>query len=241
MEPTRIGGEPENAPDSNPNVFIIEDDAALRMELARVLGLSGFDASWFEGSFDKAAATALAVDPDVVVLDLKLPKTDGHRICREIRESSQVPIIVLTSSEDEFDEVLAMNLGADDYVTKPYRPAVLLAHVNSLLRRSAHAANARTARLTHNGVTLDLAASTVSHGDQTAELTHNEHRILQLLMSSPGTVVPRSEIMCALWESDAFIDDNTLTVNISRLRRTLSQIGAPDDYLVTRRGQGYSV
>lgn len=224
-----------------PSILIIEDDPVLRRELARILELSGFEAAWFDGPFEHAAAAALEADADCIVVDLKLPGTDGHRICRQIRAESSVPLIVLTSSENEFDEVLAMNLGADDYVTKPYRPGVLLARINSLLRRSAAAGADGSTRLTHNGVTLDLAASTVSCEGRSAELTHNEHRILQVLMSSPGTVVPRSELMCALWESDAFIDDNTLTVNISRLRRTLAGIGAPDGYLVTRRGQGYSV
>ena len=149
-----------------------------------------------------------------------------------------MPIIVLTSSESEFDEVMAMNLGADDYIVKPYRPAVLLAHIQALLRRKAPGTSIL---MSHKGVQLDLGAGVVSFDGKSAELTRNEQRILQILMKNPGTVVPRSEIMCALWESDSFIDDNTLTVNVNRLRKTLSSLGVPDEFLVTRRGLGYSV
>lgn len=222
-------------------IFIIEDDTALRTELAHLLQLSGYEAAACGDGFATAAAQALAAKPDCVVLDLKLPGADGHDICRDLRAKSRVPIIMLTSSESEFDEVMAMNLGADDYVTKPYRPAVLLAHIQALLRRTAAPAPALVLR--HKGVALNLGAGTVSYegSADTAELTRNELRILQTLMKHPGIVVSRSDIMCALWESDAFIDDNTLTVNVNRLRKTLASLGVPDDFLVTRRGQGYMV
>lgn len=221
------------------HIYIIEDDATLRRELSHLLELSGYAVSACEEKFANAAEYALAARPDCVVLDLKLPGTDGHSICRAIRGKSSVPMLVLTSSESEFDEVMAMNLGADDFVTKPYRPAVLLAHIQALLRRRA-APEPRLA-LEHKGVLLNIGKATVSFQGRTAELTRNELRILQTLMKSPGMVVSRSDIMCALWESDAFIDDNTLTVNVNRLRKTLNSIGVPDDFLITRRSQGYAV
>ncbi len=220
-------------------IYIIEDDVALRTELARVLELSGYATDAYDGAFADVVAHTLAAKPDCIVLDLKLPGADGHSICRDIRAKSRIPIIMLTSSESEFDEVMAMNLGADDYVTKPYRPAVLLAHIQALLRRSAKPVAEMV--LQHRGVTLNIGAGSVTYQGKTAELTRNEMRILQTLMRSPGVVVPRSEIMCALWESDAFIDDNTLTVNVNRLRKTLARLGVPEDFLVTRRGQGYAV
>lgn len=219
-------------------IFIIEDDNALREELSHLLELSGFQADSAAAPFSAAAAQALEANPDCVIVDLKLPETDGHAICRQIRAASEVPIIVLTSSESEFDEVMAMNLGADDYIVKPYRPAVLLAHIQSVLRRKAPLS---TNVLQHKGVKLDTGSGTVIFNERSAELTRNEQRILQVLMKNPGTVVPRSEIMCALWESDSFIDDNTLTVNINRLRKTLASLGIPEDFLATRRGIGYSV
>lgn len=220
-------------------IYLIEDDSALRTELAHLLELSGFRAEFCERDFANAAQAALTAQPDCVVLDLKLPGTDGHSICRDLRAKSRVPIIMLTSSESEFDEVMSMNLGADDYVVKPYRPAVLLAHIQALLRRSSSAAPQLT--ITHKGVTLNIGQASVAYQGRTAELTRNELRILQTLMKSPGQVVSRSDIMCALWESDAFIDDNTLTVNVNRLRKTLSSLGVPEDFLITRRGQGYAV
>ena len=219
-------------------IYIVEDDAALRTELAHLLELSGYDVASCE-TFDRAARDAIDARPDCVVLDLKLPGTDGHAICRDIRRESDVPIIILTSSDSEFDEVMGMNLGADDYVTKPYRPAVLIAHIASLLRRSSLARD--DMRVECKGVTLDVAAGTVSYQGKSAELTRNELKILHILMRNHGTVLTRHEIMCDLWESDAFIDDNTLTVNVNRLRKTLGSIGVPDDFLVTRRGMGYTV
>ncbi|MCI8424946.1 MAG: response regulator transcription factor [Adlercreutzia sp.] len=221
-------------------IYIIEDDTALRRELAHLLELSGYRAAACEGDFARAADEALAARPDCIVLDLKLPGADGHSICRDLRAKSRVPIIMLTSSESEFDEVMAMNLGADDYVVKPYRPAVLLAHIQAQLRRASAGPAPRLA-LTHKGVTLNIGEASVTFQGRTAELTRNELRILQTLMKNPGIVVSRSDIMCALWESDAFIDDNTLTVNVNRLRKTLGRIGVPDDFLITRRGQGYAV
>ena len=197
-------------------IYLVEDDTALRTELAHVLELSGYAVAAYEGTWGDTAARALAAEPDC-----------------------SVPILMLTSSESEFDEVMAMNLGADDYVTKPYRPAVLLAHLQALLRRSASPAAGMT--ILHKGVTLNMGAGTVEFQGRTAELTRNELRILQTLMRNPGVVVPRSEIMCALWESDAFIDDNTLTVNVNRLRKTLGSLGVPEDFLATRRGVGYTV
>ena len=219
-------------------IYIIEDDVALRTELAHLLELSGFKAHACE-EFATAAAQALAANPSCIVLDLKLPGTDGHTVCRDIRAASQVPIIMLTSSDSEFDEVMGMNLGADDYVTKPYSPAVLIARIQSLLRRSAQSTSSLT--ITHKGVTLDVGAGSVSYNGRSVDLPRNELKILHILMRNPTMVITRAEIMCDLWESDAFIDDNTLTVNVNRLRKTLSSLGVAGDFLVTRRGQGYMV
>ena len=206
-------------------IYLIEDDTALRTELAHVLELSGYAVAAYEGTWGDTAARALAAEPDCIVLDLKLPGADGHSICRDIRGKSSVPILMLTSSESEFDEVMAMNLGADDYVTKPYRPAVLLAHLQALLRRSASPAAGMT--ILHKGVTLNMGAGTVEFRGRTAELTRNELRILQTLMEK-------------LWETDSFVDENTLTVNIARLRRKLEAAGL-SDYITTKKGLGYLI
>ena len=220
-------------------VYIVEDDATLRDELAHLLELNGYEARTCT-DFINAAHDALDVQPDCVILDLGLPGADGQSICRDIRRQSDVPIIVLTAKNDEFTEVMSLNLGAHDFVTKPYRPAVLLARVSSLIKRHA-TSSAEASTITHAGVTLDLGTSEVRYGGKTAELTRNEQRILALLMRNAGTIIARQEIMCDLWESDAFIDDNTLTVNINRLRKTLASIGIPDDFLQTRRSLGYVI
>ncbi len=219
-------------------IYVIEDDPSLRFELEHLLGLHGFQTK-FCADFSAAAREALASRPDCVLLDLKLPGTDGLSICRSINAADTgIPIIILTSSDSEFDEVMGMSLGADDYISKPYSPAVLMAHLHSVLRRRSQP---RNMRLSHRGVELDAGAGSVSFAGNSAELTRNEHKILHLLMRNPGDVIMRQEIMAELWESDEFVDDNTLTVNVNRLRKTLSSIGVPDDFLVTKRGMGYRV
>lgn len=218
-------------------LFVVEDDASLRSELLHVLNLQGYDCG-VPGSYGGAVAEIMAFDPDCVVLDLKLPGTSGFDICRDLRVKSQVPIIMLTSSDSEFDELMSMNLGADDYVTKPYNPAILLARIQSVLRRSQR--NVPPSRISHKGLTLDLAKGSVQANGQSIDLTRNELKILSLLMENHDTIISRQEIMNELWQSDEFVDDNTLTVNINRLRKSLERLGVTD-YLVTRRGQGYLV
>ena len=220
-----------------PKIYVIEDDEPIRAELIRLLEREGYQTGACE-DFPRAAELALAAAPDLVLLDLTLPGTDGQLVCRELRASSDVPIIVLTSRTTEADEVVAMTLGADDFVPKPYSPRVLLAHISALLRR----AGGGTARsvLEHGGISLDLSRSTASAAEGSVELTKNEVRILALLMRRAPAIVSREDLMRELWDSEAFVDDNTLTVNINRLRSQLARIGVKD-YLVTHRGQGYAV
>lgn len=221
-----------------PSVYIVEDDATLARELASLLDLNGY-AVQVCTDFIHAAEEALAGAFDCIVLDLGLPGTNGHSICRDIRAQSEVPIVVLTSATDEFYEVMSLNLGANDFVIKPYRPQALLARLAALITRTASAHQART--LEHKGVKLDLDTCMVTYHDAETQLTRNEQCILSLLLRHAGTIISRQEIMCDLWESDAFVDDNTLTVNINRLRKKLMQLGAPDDFLQTRRALGYVI
>lgn len=220
-------------------IYIVEDDEPIRRELGDILARAGFEVEACE-SFEHVSRDILAAAPDLVLLDLTLPVKDGQHICREVRRESEVPIIVLTSRTTEIDEVMAMTLGADDFVPKPYSARVLVARINALLRRTAAAGERST--LVHKGLELDLARSMVTNTQTGAstELTKNELRILSLLLSRAGKIVSRSAIMQDLWDSDAFVDDNTLTVNINRLRTTLDKIGIKG-YLTTHRGQGYSV
>lgn len=220
-------------------IYIVEDDEPIRRELACALERGGFETAWSE-EFTHVTDDVLVASPDLVLLDLTLPATDGQLICRELRQRSQVPIIVLTSRTTEIDEVMSMTLGADDFIPKPYSARVLMARVNALLRRASGAGEHAVVR--HNGLELDLSRSraTALDTDKSIELTKNELRILTLLIAHAGTIVSRSAIMRDLWDSDAFVDDNTLTVNINRLRSTLDKIGVTG-YLTTHRGQGYSV
>ena len=220
-----------------PTICIVEDDALLCQELAHLLELNGYRASICQ-DFPVAAPWIASQNPDLAIVDLKVPGNDGLSICRDLRRLSSVPVLVLTSSDSEFDEVMSMNLGADDYLTKPYRPAVLLAHVQALLRRSA-AMPSRV--ISHRGLTLDLASGQAQYQGRSVELSRNEQRILDVLMSNPGVIVTRQELMCELWDTDAFVDDNTLTVNVNRVRKALASLGVPDDFLTTKRGQGYLV
>lgn len=221
-----------------PRICIVEDDALLCKELAHLLELNGYACSICK-DFGRAAAWIVGEHPDLAIVDLLLPGNDGHSICRELRTGgSSVPLLVLTSSDSEFDEVMSMNLGADDYVTKPYRPAVLLAHVQALLRRCA---GAPSRSVCHKGVTLDLASGCACYQGNSVELSRNEQRILDVLMSNPGVIATRQELMCELWDTDSFIDDNTLTVNVNRVRKALASLGVPDGFLLTKRGQGYMV
>lgn len=220
-----------------PLIYVVEDDAAIRGELVQVLERNGFDTAWRD-TFDCIVDDIKTADPDLVLLDLTLPGTDGQFVCRELRAVSEVPIIVLTSRVTEIDEVMSMTMGADDFISKPYSARVLVARIQALLRRASGTSDRSS--IEHGGVVLDLSRSTATAQGGTVELTKNEMRILSLLMQHAGSIVPREEIMRDLWDSDAFVDDNTLTVNINRLRATLAKIGVTG-YLTTHRGRGYSV
>ena len=218
-------------------IYIVEDDEPISRELVDILARAGFEIEACE-SFEHVSRDILAAAPDLVLLDLTLPVKDGQHICHEVRRESEVPIIVLTSRTTEIDEVMAMTLGADDFVPKPYSARVLVARINALLRRTA--ASGERSTLVHKGLELDRSMVTNTATGDSTELTKNELRILSLLLSRAGKIVSRSAIMQDLWDSDAFVDDNTLTVNINRLRTTLEKIGIKG-YLTTHRGQGYSV
>ena len=217
-------------------IFICEDDLNMAQDLCGILIKYGYSAV-FAQDFSNVAQDIISRAPELVLLDINLPQFDGFHICREVRRVSDVPIIMLTSRESEIDELMSMNLGADDYVTKPFNMQILLAHISSVLRRANRVIENT---LTHRGVTLDPTAGMLRYGEQSMELTKNEQRILLRLMQSKGAIVTRAQLMDALWQDDEFIDDNTLTVNINRLRRKLESVGV-HDFLITRRGQGYMV
>lgn len=217
-------------------ICLIEDDQQMREQLQLLLERNGYEVIPVTDFHDPVAAIQAAA-PQLLLLDLGLPHFDGQFICREVRKSSDVPIIVVTSRNSETDEVLALGQGADDFIPKPYSAQVLLMRIERVLARSTGSSDAQ--RLSVAGLTLDLPACAVSYkGSSFVNLTKNEFKILALLMRNPGQVLSRARIMEDLWASDEFVDDNTLTVNISHLRQTLASIGAQHS-IETRRGLGY--
>ena len=219
-------------------ILVVEDDHQIQQELVLLLQRNGFEAQALT-SFESAAQQIIASHSDLVLLDLNLPGIDGQQICREVRQLSNVPIIVVTSRNTDLDELMVLSLGADDFIAKPYNTQILLMHITSVLRRTNSDATTGT-KLSHAGVTLDSSSCKVSANQKSVELTKNELRILSLLMQNAGTVVSRQRIQEELWQSDEFVDDNTLTVNISHLRNTLASIGV-EDFVMTRRGLGYVI
>ena len=219
-------------------ILVVEDDHQIQQELVLLLQRNGFEARALT-SFEYVPQQIIAAHPDLVLLDLNLPGIDGQQICREVRQLSNVPIIVVTSRNTDLDELMVLSLGADDFIAKPYNTQILLMHITSVLRRANSDVTTGT-KLSHAGVTLDSSSCKVSANQKSVELTKNELRILSLLMQNAGTVVSRQRIQEELWQSDEFVDDNTLTVNISHLRNTLSSIGV-EDFVMTRRGLGYVI
>ena len=219
-------------------ILVVEDDHQIQQELVLLLQRNGFEAQALT-SFESVPQQIVAANPDLVLLDLNLPGIDGQQICREVRQLSNVPIIVVTSRNTDLDELMVLSLGADDFIAKPYNTQILLMHITSVLRRANSDVTTGT-KLSHAGVTLDSSSCKVSANQKSVELTKNELRILSLLMQNAGTVVSRQRIQEELWQSDEFVDDNTLTVNISHLRNTLASIGV-EDFVMTRRGLGYVI
>lgn len=218
-------------------IFIIEDEAAIREELAQLLQKYGYECACSE-DFQNIGRLALASQADLILLDINLPYQDGFQICRYIRQNSTVPIIILTSRNTDFDELMGLNIGADDFVSKPYNSQVLLARIQNILAR-AHRVQPDPV-LHHNGLSLNLMKAAMSYNGKETELTKNELGILRLLILNKGAIIPRDAIIDELWQSEKFIDENTLNVNIVRLRKKLAEIGLPD-YLRTKRGMGYYV
>lgn len=216
-------------------LFIIEDDVVLRTELISFLESYNYTCETSD-DFKNIVTEALKSNADLILLDINLPFCDGYHVCREIRRISDVPIIVVTSRNTDMDELMSMNLGADDFVTKPYNIQILLARIGVILKRTKD--KNTSARMTYNGLTLSTAKGTVYYGEKEVELTKNELRILSVLIQNADSIISREELMDELWQSDEFVDDNTLTVNVNRLRKKLEQIGAID-FIKTKRGLGY--
>ena len=216
-------------------ILIVEDDMALAQELSLLLTRNNYEAEYLTG-FQDVATQILAKSPDMVLLDINLPGADGQSVLKQLRRESEVPVIMLTSKNTEMDEVLSMSFGADDFVAKPYNPSILLLHMEAVFKRFGGSGKEST--LTYGELTMDVARGMLRVGDKSTELTKNEAGILGYLLQNQGRIVTRDELISYLWDSEEFVDDNTLTVNINRVRKKLEELGL-EDMIKTKRGQGY--
>lgn len=219
-------------------IYIVEDDDVIAGVLKEHLKSWGFEARCTK-DFNKVMEEFAAFNPQMVLLDISLPFFNGYYWCSEIRKISKIPVIFLSSASDNMNIVMAMNMGGDDFIAKPFDLTVLMAKVQALLRRSYDYVG-QTGLLEHKGVILNTGECTVTYREQTLELTKNENRILTTLMENKGETVSRELLMNKLWESDAFVDENTLSVNVTRLRKKLESAGI-EDFVHTKKGVGYLI
>ncbi len=217
-------------------IFIVEDDEIIAQTLKEQIEKWDFDAACAE-NFSDICSEFTAYNPQLVLMDISLPNYDGYYWCEKIRKISKVPIVFLSSASENMNIVMALSAGADDFISKPFDVAVLIAKIKAVLRRTYDFAGS-TSILKHGNLILDIGEHVVKGETGETELTKNECRILAILMENGGNVVNRSEIMKAMWESDEFVDENTLSVNINRLRKKLDEVGA-GDAVKTKKGEGY--
>lgn len=219
-------------------LFVVEDDRGIAEGIKKQAKMWQYGVTLAE-NFDNIMAEFAAADPHLVLLDIALPYFNGYHWCREIRKVSKVPIIFISSASDNLNIVMAMNMGADDFIAKPFDAGVLIAKVQAMLRRS-YDFGSSVPVLEHRGALLNTGDSVLTYHDEKIELSKNEYRILLCLMENKGKVVSREKLMEKLWETDCFIDDNTLTVNVNRLRKKLDSAGL-EGFIATKFGVGYII
>ncbi len=219
-------------------IWIVEDDAAIASVIKKQIETWGFEAKCAE-DFRNILAEFSEFDPQLVLLDISLPFYNGYHWCEEIRKVSKVPILFLSSASDNMNIIMAMNMGGDDFIAKPFDLNVLTAKIQAILRRTYDFAG-QTTLLAHRGALLNTADLSLTYRGERTDLSKNEYRILQTLIENKGKVVGRDMLMQRLWETDSFVDENTLTVNIARLRKKLEAAGL-HDFIATKKGLGYLV
>ena len=216
-------------------LMIIEDSQIIREELKSLLTRYGYNVIACE-NFENILEDIEKERPELILLDITLPVYDGFHICREVRKTLNIPIIIVTSRDSEIDELMSMNLGADDFITKPYNTQILLARISAVLKRTYTDVNSDV--LVYKDLSLDLSKGTITAFGQSVELSKNEIKILAHLMKNKEKIVSRDDLMNYMWNSDVYIDDNTLSVNMTRIRKKLEELDLKD-YIETRRGLGY--
>lgn len=219
-------------------IMIVEDDTIIAQTVSNHFSKWGYETKCVT-DFKDILMEFVRFDPHLILLDISLPFMNGYHWCSEIRKISKLPVVFISSASDNINIVMAMNMGADDFIAKPFDLRVLSAKVGALLRRS-YSFSGQLNSIEHNGAILNLNDSTLTYKNNKLELTKNDFKILQILLENAGKVVNRDDIVIKLWESESFIDDNTLTVNVTRLRKKLDDIGLCD-FIVTKKGLGYMV
>lgn len=219
-------------------ILIVEDDPAIAGVVCSQVDAWGYEGAVVE-DFQNVLEQFLQWKPQMVLLDISLPFYDGYYWCRKIREVSQVPVIFISSAADNMNVVMAVNMGADDFIAKPFDLQVLMAKIQAVMRRAYDFGN-QIHWLEHKGAVLNTEDTSLHYKGRRLELTKNDYRILQTLMENKGKVVSRDVLMTRLWETDSFIDENTLTVNVARLRRKLASLGL-SDFIRTKKGMGYII
>lgn len=220
-------------------IMIVEDKEEIRQELKQLLENALYEVSTVI-RFEEVAAQILEIQPDLVLLDMNLPGESGISICTKLRKQTDIPIIFVTGNNTSMDELNCIMQGGDDYIAKPYQAPILLARIAAVLKRTARRMPMKSSCITYKGVTLDIAAGVISSGERQVELTKNEIKILHCLFQHPGKIVSRAELIEYLWDNEIFIDDNTLSVNMTRLRAKLEEVGVKD-FIETKRGMGYKI
>lgn len=220
------------------HILIVEDETAIRQELKLLLENALYQVTALN-TFEHVAADVLEICPDLVLLDLNLPGESGFDVCTKIRSASEVPIIFVTGRTDSMDELTGLMKGGDDYITKPFQAPILLAHIAAVLKRTTRGEK-ELSKIVHREIELDLAKGCLFYQGRAVELTKNELKIMHYLFQNKGNIVSRANLIEYLWDNQIFIDDNTLSVNITRIRGKLEQAGI-HDFIRTKRGLGYYI
>lgn len=220
-------------------IMIVEDEKNVREDLQVLLKSAMYEVAAI-ADFENTAAQIAAENPDLVLLDINLPGQNGREVCKQVRQVSDVPIIFVTSDDDVMGELNGMLAGGDDYITKPYHPSLLLAHISAVLKRTQNKAEKEVYIYSHKGVTLDIRTYMLSCKGKQIETSKNECKLLHYLFQHKGEVIPRLDLVEYLWDNEVFIDDNALSVTVTRLRNKLEELGVAD-FIETKRGVGYRI
>lgn len=220
-------------------ILIIEDDSAFCINMIKNLSRWNFETYKID-DFENVLVEYLNIKPHLILMDVNLPYFDGFFWCKQIRDIAKTPIIFLSSRDSSMDIIMAVNQGADDYITKPFKFELLVAKIQALLRRTYDYQNDARETIEYKGVILDINSGTLSHEDKKVELTKNEQKIIRLLMKNKTKVISRQKLMKELWDDDYFVNENTLTVNINRIRNKIDNIGI-EHFITTKKGDGYII